>query len=139
MSEAHASAILDRLRSGVPALTVHDGKVPAGTSAAATYVVVYFTVVTPTAELAPDKVDLSMDSDVIDLRAYCHSVSGTAAGARIVAGRVRGRLLNWTPTVTGRECFPMRHYDNFQVDRDEQSGADVYDVVDVYRLVTVPG
>lgn len=136
--DAHAAVVLARLRSsGSPALTVHDGKVPG--SPALPYVLVYFTLITPAAELAPDKVALTFDSDVLDLQVYCHEVGSTAASPRALATRVRAALLNWTPTVSGRACFPVRHVDSYQPQRDESTGVAVFSHVDVYQLVTVPG
>jgi hypothetical protein len=136
-AQAHATAVLDRLRThGTPVLTVHDGKVP--DAATPPYVLVYFTALTPPAEAAADKVDLGFDSDVVDMSAYCHCVGANGQAARALTARVRAALLNWTPTVASRSCFPMRHIDNFQPQRDEQTGTTYFDVVDVYRLVTVP-
>ena len=139
--DAHAQAFLDRLHTdiGPPPLNVHDDEVPDGTDPRTDpYVVVYFTVKTPNGEEAPDKVSLTMDSDVVEMSAYCHCVGGSAKAARIVQTRVRSRLLNARVTIAGRVCSPIRHVDNQPPRRDEDTGSLVVDAVDVYRLVTVP-
>lgn len=137
--QAHASWVLDQLRADVE-LTVCDGKVNQGV--VAPYVLVYLFVQTPDGLLAPDKVKLSGDSDVIDLRAYCHCVGGgvfAAANARDVQDRVRAQLLNVRPVIAGRTCFPVRWFDGQPANRNEElPGAPVVDQVDIYRLETVP-
>lgn len=139
MIQAHAQAVLDLLDADntAPALVVHDGAVPSG--ATPPYVVVYFTIVTPTAGQAPDSADINFDSRRLIVDAYCHSIGGTARAARIVAGRVRAALLNVRPTVTGRSAFPIRQQEGQPPQRDETTGVLVFDQIDVYRLQTVPG
>ena len=114
-----------------------DGAVPNGTIAP--YVLVYFTVVTPSGETPADSTPITMDSDRVVARAYCHCVGATATAARVIACRVRTRLLNVTPTITGRECWPIRQDDSQPPQRDETTGTLVMDQVDVYRLESVPG
>lgn len=136
--QPHAAAILARLAAapGSPSLVVYDGRVPDG--AVPPYALVYFAYLTQSAEVAPDKVPLSYDSDVLQVDAYVHSVGANAQASRAVATRVRTQLLNWRATVTGRVCVPMRHTENVPPARDESTGVLVLDSVDVYRLVTVP-
>lgn len=139
--QAHAQAVLNLLDADnvPPALVVHDGVVPSGVDPKTSpYVLVYFATSTPGAAAAPDKVPLTHDSDVVQVDAYCHSVGGSGAAARIVATRVRAALLNVTPTISGRVCMPIRHVDNQPPRRDEGTGSLVVDAVDVYRLVSVP-
>ena len=139
--QLHAQAVLNLLDAdNVPlALVVYDGVVPPGVDPKTSpYVLVYFATVTPGATDAPDKVGLTGNSDVVQVDAYCHSVGGSGAAARIVATRVRAALLNVRPTITGRVCFPIRHVDNQPPRRDEDTGSLVVDAVDVYRLTTVP-
>ena len=135
----HANAVLALLRAapGSPALTVYDGVVPK--SPDTQYVVVYAYVGTPDGETAPDKVPLTFNSDVIDLRIYCHCVGGDASAARAVSGRVRAALLNVTPTIVGRTCWPIRWREGQPPQRNEETLTVVMDQVDVYGLVTVPG
>lgn len=135
--QAHAQAVLDRLTSsGSPALNVLDGKVPQGT--VPPYVLVYFTVATPGGEMAPDKVSINQLSDVVEMSAYCHCVGGNGAAARALTSRVRTALLNQVLSVSGRVCLPVKHTDNYTPDRDETTGATFFDVVDIYRLTSVP-
>lgn len=139
--QAHAQAVLGLLDADdtPPALVVYDGVVPSGVDPRTSpYVVVYFATVTPGAAEAPDKVDLTGDSEVMQVDAYCHSVGGSGAAARIVATRVRAALLNARPEIAGRVCFPIRHVDNQPPRRDEDTGSLVVHTVDVYRLLTVP-
>lgn len=137
--QAHVNAVLALLDADntAPPLVVLDGVVTAGI--APPYVLVYVTVGTPDGEMTPDKVSLTLDSDVIDLRAYCHCVGGNAAASRAVATRVRTALLNITPTVTGRSCFPIRWREGQPPQRDETTGTTVMDLVDVYGFTSVPG
>ena len=70
--------------------------------------------------------------------AYCHCAGGNQIAARAVAQRVRAALLDVTPTVTGRKCWPIRREAGQLVDRDESTGLLVMDGVSVYRLESVP-
>lgn len=142
--QAHAQAVLDLLDAdnAPPPLVVFDGAVPkdpaTGKSRTPPYVLVYFTVSTPSGEMPADSTSLDMDSDRVVLRAYCHNVGGSAQAARIVAGRTRGALLNMTPAISGRTCWPIRHDEGQPAQRDESTGVLVLDQVDVYRLESVP-
>lgn len=135
---AHAKAVLDLLDADntAPALVVLDGLVPSGQTPP--YVLVYFSIGTPSAELAPDKTSLNFDGTAVDLQAYCHSVGGNGAAARAVATRVRNALLNVTPTVAGRSCFPIRWQEGQPPQRDETTGTPVFDQVDVYGFTSLP-
>lgn len=137
--QAHAQAFLDLLDADntPPALVVLDGKVPDGQSLP--YVLVYFYIATPDGLVAPDKVGLDFDSDVVELWAYCHNVGGNAMAARIEAGRTRAAVLNRTPVVAGRSCFPIRWREGQPAARDEDTGALYIDQVDVYGFTSVPG
>jgi hypothetical protein len=118
-------------------LNPYDGLVPA--SPAARYALVYFYVETPDGLQAPDAVNLTFDSDVIDAWAYVHSVGVTPASARIQARRVRTAVLNKVLTVAGRTCFPIRWREGQPPQRDEDvPGAPVFDQVDVYSWRSVP-
>jgi hypothetical protein len=137
--QAHVKAVLDLLDADntAPALVVMDGYVTTGT--VAPYVLVYFTVASPDGEVAPDKISLTLASTAIDVRAYCHCVGGNGAAARAVATRVRTALLDVTPTVVGRACFPIRWKEGQPPVRDESTGTPVFDLVDVYGFTSVPG
>jgi hypothetical protein len=132
--DEHAAAVLALLNAVTsPALTVYDGKVPSGIDPKTTpYVLVYF---------ASGRPDLTFDSATytFQLRATCHSVGGNAQAARMVADRVATALLDVTPTVSGRSCFPIRWEEGFPPQRDESTGQTVMDQVDVYAFMSVPG
>jgi hypothetical protein len=133
-------ALLATAPGGPPALAVYDGKVP--DSPAPAYALVYILAQTPDGLAAPDAVNLTFDSDVIDLWAYVHSVGADPQGARAaraVAGRVRAAVLNKTLTVANRTCFPIRWREGQPPQRNEETGPGVFDQVDVYGLRSVPG
>jgi hypothetical protein len=134
----HAQAFLTLLRADVtpPAVVVLDGLV-VGTQSLP-YTLVYFYISTPDGLVAPDKVSLDFDSDVIEMWAYCHHVGGNAKSARIQAGRSRAAVLNRTPVVTGRSCWPVRWREGQPGDRNEDTGATYVDLVDVYGFSSVP-
>jgi hypothetical protein len=133
--DEHAQAVIALLDAdnAPPALNVHDGKVPAGVDPrAAPYVLVYFDSNDPesTKEAAPYRFEMT---------ATCHSVGGSAQGARMVADRVRTALLAVTPTVAGRVCFPIVRESGQPPRRDETTGSAVFDQVDIYTLTSLPG
>ncbi len=134
----HANAVLALLDADNvnPALVVYDGVVPDGGSTP--YVLVYFYVATLDGPAAPDKVPLTLNSDVIELWIYCHCVGGSAAAARAVSARARAALLNVTPTIAGRTCFPIRWRQSQPPQRSEETLQLSMDQVDVYGLVTLP-
>lgn len=139
----HADAFLTLLAAaiGSPSLAVYDGRVPDGPEPA--YALVYFFIQTPDGLAAPDAVPLTMDSDVIDARAYVHCVGADPQGeraARAVAGRVRSTVLNKRLTISGREVAPIRWIDGQPPQRfEEVPGSPVFDLVDVYGFRSVPG
>lgn len=137
--QAHANAVLALLDAdnGPPPLVFFDGFVPAGTNPP--YVVVYFSFVSPEPLQDTQTSTLTAVSARIDCFAYCHSVGANGIAARAVSARVRAALLDVTPTVTGRSAFPIRHVDNQPAQRDETTGVLLVDLVDIYRLSTVPG
>jgi hypothetical protein len=134
-------ALLSAAPGGPPSLVVCDGIVPDGTNPP--YTLVYFAIQTPDGLVAPDAVNLTADSDVIDARAIVHSVGAdpqAARAARAQAGRARAALLNVTLTITGRTCFPIRWIDGQPPQRNEEvPGSPVFDQVDVYGFRSVPG
>lgn len=132
-------ALLATAPGGPPALTVYDGFVPVDPEAA--YALVYFYIETPDGLQAPDAVNITGDSEVIDAWAYVHCVGAepqAARAARAIAGRVRKAVLNQTLTVTGRSCFPIRWREGQPPQRDEQTGVVVFDQVDVYAFRSLP-
>lgn len=76
-------------------------------------------------------------SDLAVSRAYCHCVADTAQGARIIAGRVRGKFLDARVTVDGRVAYLVRQESSFPPVRDQTTGSSVYDQTDTYVLRSV--
>jgi hypothetical protein len=134
--QAHANAVLNLLRADA-LLTVYDSQVPSG--APDHYALVYTYRQLAGGLIAPDKTSLVGDSSTVDMRFYIHCVGADAVAARAVQGRVENALSDVTPSVAGRACFPIRWVEGTQADRDEETLAAVFDNVDVYSLVTVPG
>lgn len=136
-AQLHAAAVLARLAaSGSPALTVHDGRVP--DAAVPPYVLVRFTFQTLGARDRPDASDLTFASRAFQVTARCYSVATTGQGVRALVNRVSVALLDWAPTVTGRNCSPMRHIDDFETAPDEQTGVAYFQLGDDYRFTSYP-
>lgn len=119
-----------------PALTVQNGEVEDGVSTP--YVLVYLSLRTPSGREIPQDVSLEKYSDVIVTTAYCHSVGEDAEAAISVAGRVRRALLGVEPAIAARVCYPIQHDDGAPVDRDETTGDNRFDLVDVYSFKSLP-
>lgn len=132
--QAHADAFLALLRADA-LLTVYDGIV---SGASDHYALVYCFRQLPGADAAPDKTALTGDSTTVDMRFYVHCVGVDAVAARAVQGRVEARLLDVTPVVAGRACFPIRWLEGQQLVRDEETLSSVFDAVDVYGFISVP-
>lgn len=135
MIDAHAAAVLALLDAdnSPPALLVFDGVVPADTDPGPTpYVVVYFDSGHP---------DLSFTgrSHRFQLTITCHSVAGGGQSVRMVAERVAAALLDVTPYVANRKCWPIRWEQGAPPTRHERTGTLVMNQVDVYTLTSVPG
>lgn len=142
-SQLHAQAVLDRLAaSGSPALTVHDGVVPA--SGLPPYVLVRFSVRSLGAAVRPDASNLVMQSLPVEVTARVYSVGDVTVPAlaprstRALANRVSAALLDWTPSVAERSCTPLRHIDSADLSPDEATGRTYFEVVDVYRFTSHP-
>lgn len=137
VEQAHADAILALLAGAPPvspALVVYDGEAPKDpANLAAEYVLVYMYTT------RPDGTALTNESDHAVTRAICHSVGGDAKAARAVAGRVAAALLDVTPIITGRTCWPIRDEGSQPPRRDDTTGVTVMDQVNTYRLGSLPG
>lgn len=114
-------------------LVVCDGRVPTGT--VPPYVLVYVASADP--EDAESRA-LAGRSERHVSRLYAHCVGANQAAARAVAARVRVAWLDITPTVPGRRCWPIRREDGQPAQSDEDVGQQRVDLVDVYRLESVP-
>jgi hypothetical protein len=137
--QAHANAVLGLLvPPAVPATTgVYDGEVPDAPKAQ--YLLVYMFLQTPDGLAAPDAVPLTFDSDVVDFWIYLHCVGGDAIAARAMSAQGRAALLNVTPVIANRACFPIRWREGNPPRRDEETGPLIMDQVDVYSFRSVPG
>lgn len=130
-SQDHAAAVISML-SGV---TVYDGTVPKDPSYP--YVAMYLSPI-----LAHED-DLTMASDRWEFDVHLTCVGATAASARIMADKVATALLDNTPTVSGRQCWPLRvvFANRAHEDRDMfipgTASHPVY-MVTVYRLISIP-
>lgn len=132
----HFAAFFALLQADV-GLNPYDGVVPVGAPDRRS--VVYFFIETPDGLAAPDAVNLTFDSDVIDSVAYVHNIGVTQQSVRIQCGRSRAALLNKTPVVSGRSCFPIRWREGQPPQRNEEvPGTTVFDAVDVYGWRSVP-
>lgn len=130
--ESHAQSLLALLRAD-PFLTVYDGHVPA--EPLLPYAVLYL-------GWGSARTALVAVTDLFDGRAQVTSVGANAAAARIVAKRVADRLIDVTPAVAGRSCWPITH-ELAQPPREDRDvhidgvGFPVY-AVDEYRIASVP-
>jgi hypothetical protein len=133
--EDHAAAFLG-LISGT-GLTTYDSKVDDG--APAQYVLVYSMFETPDGLLAPDALNLTLASTVLDISMYVHNVGSTPQSARATASRTRTAVLDVVPVVAGRTCFPIRWREGQPGHRNEEiPGAPVLDEVHVYGWRSLP-
>ena len=132
-AQAHATAVLSLLTGA--GLTVHDGAVPANPTYP--YAVLYVN------SGNRDTTNLDYTSDVQSYDVQVTSVGATAASARIYAAKAVAALLDVTPTVTGRSCWPIR----LEVAQPVREDRDVtipgtathpLYAVDVYRLQSIP-
>lgn len=137
----HADAGLALLRADTQ-LRVFDGAVrdnPDDPLPEPPYVLVYTFRSLPTGLVAPDRVPLTGASIAVDMQMYCHCVGANAVSARAMQGRVEALLLDVTPVVAGRTCWPIRWLEGAPSERDEQAGPLVVDQVDVYGWSSQPG
>lgn len=135
MIDEHAAAVLALLNAvdDPPPLNVHDGKVPPGTNPATDpYVLTYF-------DKSGSTLSFVGRSHEFVLGVTCHQVGGSARAARMVADRVEAALLDVTPVLAGRKCYPIRWDSGAPARRDESTGSAIFDQVDTYLLRSVPG
>lgn len=123
--DPHAVAILDLLRADT-VLKVCDGQVPDGVTVP--YVVVYLYAQPMRGD------DLTAMSRERKTRATIHCVGETAASARIVAKRVEDALLDKTPSIPGRVCWPIEGEYTQPPIRDEYTGVPTMDVISTWVL-----
>lgn len=134
--QAHADAVFALLRA-VPTLTVYpepDGVTQVPDGAEPPYVSVW---VSTRYDTGPT-LDMTSSRAVTTITAHC--VGANQAAARAVAQQVSRALLDVTPSIPGRMCWPIRQEPIDQPPRpDESTGRQVVDLVQQYRLETLPG
>lgn len=97
---AHVTAVQALLTTGLPAgVAVYDGTVP--TTPSQTYTVLY----PEPGELERSSLVVTSDHLTFIIQITC--VGLTAVQARDVLDAVRGALIDKTPTVAGRNCWPI--------------------------------
>ena len=136
----HHLAVLTLLRAAPPSgdpLTVYDGYVPA--AAVGPYVLVRITTTTPEGS------SFTNEQDIAVTRIYCHCVAGglTIGGDAIavaaVADRVEQALLNVTPTIAGRNPWPIRDDgDTPPANDDSSTGVTIFTQRVTYRFQSLP-
>jgi hypothetical protein len=67
-----------------------------------------------------------------------HSVGEDPAQARAVGQAVLAQLIDWTPTIPGRSCFPLDHAVSQPIFRDPDANPAVWYGVDQFDLSTLP-
>jgi hypothetical protein len=132
-AQLHATAVLSLITGA--GVTCHDGAVPANPTYP--YAVLYCN----TGAREATALTLISAHQVYDVQVT--SVGATAASARIVATKVLTALLDVTPTVTGRTCWPIR-LESSQPAREDRditipgTATHPFYAVDVYRVASVP-
>lgn len=137
MIDDHAAAVLALLNAvdDPPPLVVIDGLNTdpiTRKSVPAPYVLVYF-------DRTGRDVNFAGRTHSFTMGITTHCVGGSPRAARMVADRVDAALLDVTPTVAGRKCFPIRWDSDGGTVRDETvPGQPVLDQIAMYVLRSVP-
>lgn len=134
MIEAHALPVLARLSAVITSpRKVFVGKVdPPVTNLAATpYVLARF------AEAAPALAFTGV-THLYAMRIACHCVGASEMAAMQMADLAAAALQDFTPTVPGRTCFPLRWDDATGQSPNEATGTSVHNQIRVYLLRSVP-
>lgn len=129
MIRQHGVAVSALLEAD-PSLTVFAKRVPNLTNPP--YVRLYVSIDQETYE------GLCGTTDTARVRLTTHSVGPNDDGAWIVQDRVRARLLDVAPTVAGWLCSRIRHDTGVPPDRDESTGREVIDAIDVWTYTATP-
>lgn len=130
MIRAHKNAVLARLREdAILADSTFGGEV---TTRPARYCTVYVDSGFRQVER------FTGGSGVADFSFTIHSVGSTQEQAQLVAERVFAQLLDWTPTIAGRNSRRMRHVASRPVAYDTDIDPPLYFAVDVFDLTTAP-
>src|SRR6266487_4175875 len=124
--DTHQQAIVTLLMAGVPTpIQVFKDNVPNLT------VPPYVRVFTSTTYPAGQPEDMTHRSIRARCRIVAHSVGQTTDAADVVSNAVRAVLLDVTPTVSGRTCFPIRMESSVDPKPDETTGVLVMDQIDI--------
>lgn len=130
MIRAHKNAVLARLREdAILADSTFEGEVSARPAR-------YCTVYVDSGFRQVER--FTGGSGVADFSFTIHSVGSTQEQAQLVAERVFAQLLDWTPTIAGRNSRRMRHVASRPVAYDTDIDPPLYFAVDVFDLTTAP-
>lgn len=130
MTLAHLDAIVARLKAN-PDLAgiVYDEKIPTGSTK---YVAVYSNAG------FDDDPRYSGPTTRTEITFTIHSVGASKRQALWVAERVRAQLVNFKPTVAGRECARLQHPVSRPVLADTSSNPPLWYTVDQFDLSSFP-
>jgi hypothetical protein len=132
LEEQHAQVGLQALAANPNIAQVFDGVVPSPTPDPP-YVMVYSKVAWPRDGLGTS---LTAQQVTVTTTYTCHCVGLTTPAARAVQQQVRISLLNFRPTIAGRNCSPIKQDDVLEPDRDESTGRLVMDAVSVFSFTS---
>lgn len=131
---AHADAGLDLIEAA--GLTVYRGKLPPNiTALTPPWVLVYSAVDWPDMD-GDHGLDHASSTCVTTWYCYCSGTTDTSVLA--VSGRVRAALLDVTPTIAGRVCFPIGQTGSEPARPHELTGTSVLTALSIYELRTRP-
>jgi len=136
LEEIHAQVGLVALRAN-PNLVAPNGFVFDGVVVSPTpdppWVMVYTAVAWPRDGLGTS---LSAQQVTVTTTYTCHCVGLSTTGARAVQMQVRSTLLNFRPSIAGRNCSPIKQDDSQVPERDESLGRLVVDAVSVFSFTS---
>jgi hypothetical protein len=131
LEEDHAQQILAPLIANGNILALYDGIVDPTISTTYPYVLAYIAVTWPRDGLGTSLKALQV---TVTTTATIHCAALSPAGARAVAAQVRSSLLNYRPTITGRDCSPIKQDTAEPVARDESTSAAIFDAISVFSF-----
>lgn len=133
LDKLHVDAFLDRLRADATLVVYPDPEGHVPPNPVPPYVRSYFSIERPADAAGNALVGLSTTWTT---RGYLHCVGATEPAATAVGMRVRAQLLDFRPTIAGRNCGLIREESAEPPQRDESTGTAVYDALVIYKLVT---
>ena len=129
MSRAHTDAVLAMLQSDAT-LHVHDGKVPDGSPLP--YVVLF------TDDGLDEATNIEAVPDVLTVRVQITSSGLNRTAAPIIRDKAHATLIGRTPTVSGRNCTPLRQENSRKLEEDRDVNPSVLYGVNEYVFISVP-